>query len=380
MAKGIFALEDLENIDVVEEPVDEVEYIQAQNDLDDHSDVIDDLQEIYDNADQDSSVIGAVADSIPDTDDNPVESTIIATEALIRKLGLPNYSLESYKDKTNKALKASLETTIEQTQEAKKSLLKKIWEKIVAFFKKAYEFITGLFKKKVKNVKKKVDDLDINSAEEFIRMVEEKYQETKKEDVEHKFSIEDVYKICHIEKKDGKLVYKWSHILLAGLFISQDEIITSNKIDKNLIELEEVFRKFSSDINDLSHMDIKNKEFSDNTLKLIEERKQLDNRFKEDEAHKEDFYVEIPTKNEIDSLLDKVDNFSKKIAETENKILSILNKYNNESDELDVFEKRALIYIKIFKTDFYKFQKFLRSVLSFCNESADILKRIENAK
>lgn len=71
MAKGIFALEDLENIDVVEEPVDEVEYIQAQNDLDDHSDVIDDLQEIYDNADQDSSVIGAVADSIPDTDDSP---------------------------------------------------------------------------------------------------------------------------------------------------------------------------------------------------------------------------------------------------------------------------------------------------------------------
>ena len=169
--RGLFAaLEDLEEASVIDgdtpygEEVDkaDLDARDAQKELEEHSEAIDNLLDDAGEATEDTETlqeiggaIGAAADAEVGIDDVSIAPTIIATEAIFRNLGMENYklmpSLESFASSNSRvAATRRAQVTIEN---AVTDIIDKIW----AAIKAAWEQVRSWFMKLVTSLMGRLD-------------------------------------------------------------------------------------------------------------------------------------------------------------------------------------------------------------------------------
>ena len=144
--------EDAHDENVVRETTDELEMSADQianvtGTIDQATNTVDSLMAIGDELDK-SAIPGVGIDEVS------IKPTVIAVEALYRKLGLESYAfpaLEAFSNtrtrvQATKQLRVSIEEKAEEAKSGIKKMAAKAWEMIQAFFKKIYEAIKNVFR------------------------------------------------------------------------------------------------------------------------------------------------------------------------------------------------------------------------------------------
>lgn len=191
MAKGIFAaLEELgegqeETVDIIDpgeeahdenlrrETTDDIEMTSDQigeltGTIDQTENAVDDLMAIGDSLSTDSEMPGIGIDEVS------IKPTMLAVEALYRKLGIQEPilpSLESFSNPRSskmavEQLKASIEAKAEEAKSGIKKVVSKVWEFIKKLFEKIMNAFKNMFLPSIKGLIKKLEALKASEPKE----------------------------------------------------------------------------------------------------------------------------------------------------------------------------------------------------------------------
>ncbi len=164
----IDAGEDAHDENVVRDTTDELEMSATQiadltGTIDQSTNTVDSLMAIGDELDK-STIPGVGIDEVA------IKPTVIAVEALYRKLALESYAIPALEAFSNtrtrleatKTLRASLEEKTEEAKSGIKKALEKAWEMIKKFFAKIYEAIKNIFGPNAKKMLERAKKLKEN--------------------------------------------------------------------------------------------------------------------------------------------------------------------------------------------------------------------------
>ncbi len=374
MSKGIFAaLEELdegsaiygdtpygEGIEGAEEDAHEENLRrEASDEINLTANHLGDLNEVVDQSQGAVDDLTAIGDSLStesevfNIDEVSIKPTIIAVEALYRKLGVKEItlpSLESFSDSDSSKLavehlKISIEEKAEEAKSGIAKMIEKIWNFIKELFGKVISSFEKIFKPNLNKLIKKFEAL--------------KATEPKEKTV-----------------KDDRLIKAFGK---PGSNVSKGEV--SNVLGKlmNLIDVTD--RKDSGNISDLPF---------DTTIEIkIDNENKVEVEIKSGWDGKEvgDKTIELSNKSECIEILKEMASFSRMLEDGIKEANSISQKLaqkaknNKESDdEIKSLEKRAKISQKATPKALAIFTKTISAGIDYCNKSYKEIKANEGGK